>query len=121
MADDDFIDDWVRGDGGTLVLTLASSTFIAGDRIRLTAKRSRSDADADAVFVKTSVAGEITFTAGQEEATATIAAADTEGLPAVERGVTLFCDWQITNVADVPKTADRFRMRVVPDSSVTVP
>ena len=107
-----------RGDGRTFVLTLADeATFLAGDTVRFTAKRRRTDADADAVIIKTSP-DDITFVADEATATVTIDPADTADL---EVTTLLVFDWQVTASGGDPVTVERGTLLVRADVGITTP
>lgn len=90
---------------------------LSGLDLRFTAKRKVTDADLDAVIVKTSGAGiELGIPTG--EALITVDPADTDDLA---KTTTLLWDVQVTDVLGVVKTAATGRLRILADVSRTTP
>jgi len=108
-----------RGDGRQLsvALTLDGTPWTVpnGADVRCTAKRRRTDTDADAVFQKTLGDG---ITAAGAVLTVTIDPADTDEL---DRDTVLEVDVQVTPDGGVPLTVADFQLQVQLDVTRTTP
>lgn len=117
----------VRGDTRTLYVTGLldedgnPTTFGADDSVRFTAKRHVWHTDAQALIVKSSDAGEITFVAGEDHADILIVPAD---LPTAQQAdVPIVWDVQLCVAGDVTdvRTIASGTGKITADSTLTVP
>ncbi len=97
-----------RGDDRTLTITASDS--LAGSEVTFTAKRSRRDADVDAVIRKTTGAG-VEIGTPDSTAVVTIDAADTEDL----EPVALWWDVQIVDGDSLIRTVAQGRLSIAAD------
>jgi len=124
--EDIVLDDLERGDREEILISELEdgsgnpAVFSASDVLRWTAKRSRSDSDRVALYLKTSTAGGITFTPGADNATVVILPADH---PTIPGDIEFLWDLQLTPGGDVTQTVTiaKGTGRVVGDVSSAAP
>jgi hypothetical protein len=106
--------DTFRGDTAEIRATV-SGVVLDDAFVRFTAKRVPTDADVDALIVKTSDDG---ITVAGQIATIALEPADTAELRV---GSSLFCDIQVTDGVGSVATVWTGRLRILRDISVTTP
>lgn len=125
-TEDIVLADLERGDRETILISQLEdgtgnpAVFSASDVLRWTAKRSRSDPDRKALYLKTSTAGGITFTAGADNATVIILPADH---PTIPGDIEFVWDLQLTPGGDATQTRTiaKGTGRIVGDVSSAAP